>query len=103
MKSKILFFLLASGIVFFSSCVSMKKYKASQADVARLHASLDSAGKVITDCNASVDQLKTQNATAQKEAADCKAARDAIAAKKAAVDKALAEQGTSFEDMRKRA
>jgi len=80
----------------------MKKYKASQADVARLHTSLDSAGKVITDCNAQVDQLKTQNATVQKEAADCKAARDAIAAKKAAVDKALAEQGTSFEDMRKR-
>jgi chemotaxis protein MotB len=50
-----------------------------------------------------LDQLKAQNATAMKEAADCKAAKDAITARKAEIDKALAEQGTSFEDMRKRA
>ena len=103
MKPKFFLFMLVSGTVFFASCVSSKKFKASQAEVAQLHSRVDSLNKVVTDCNGTVDQLKAQNATAMKEAADCKAAKDAITARKAEIDKALAEQGTSFEDMRKRA
>jgi chemotaxis protein MotB len=102
MKPKFILFTLVSGAVLFTSCVSSKKFKASQAEVAQLHSRVDSLNKVLTDCNGTVDQLKTQNATAMKEAADCKAAKEAIAAKKSAIDKALAEQGTSIEDMRKR-
>lgn len=105
MKPKFLLLLLACSTLFFGSCVSSKKFKASQADVARLKGQVDSLNAKIGDNEKQIQQLQAQNAAASKDAADCKAAKDAMAqqvSKKEAFEKSLAEQGTSIEDIRKR-
>jgi len=93
--------MLAGGVLFMTSCVSSKKFKASQSEVARLHSTVDSFGKVTSDLNGQVSKLQSDNAATTKSLADCKTSSDAIAAQKAALDQSLATQSSNMEALRK--
>jgi chemotaxis protein MotB len=94
----------ALGIAFFGlvACGPSKKLKSARADVERLNGEVAALNTKVSDYEKQVAQLKNENATFSKEAADCKAAKQAVDAKMADLNKALEEQRTSMQEIRRK-
>jgi chemotaxis protein MotB len=111
MKSNILAAFSLVLLVVFSSCGTGKKLEAAQADNQKLTADLASCNTNLTnstnDCNAKVADLNTQvadlksrNAALAGDAAAYKQLQADVKARREALNAALAEQGTSLEEIR---
>jgi chemotaxis protein MotB len=94
----------ALGIAFFGlvACGPSKKLKSARADVDRLNGEVAQLNSKISDYEKQVGQLKTENTAISKEAADCKAANAAVTAKMNQLNKALEEQATSMQEIRRK-
>lgn len=96
-SSHLLAFLL---LISLASCVSSKKYKAATAEQARLSGQVDSLNNRVNDLNSQVSTLTSQNAELDKKVKECVVTVDDIRKQKERFDQALAEQGTSMEEIR---
>jgi chemotaxis protein MotB len=92
-----------------TACGPSKKLKTAQADVerlngevARLNSKVSDYEKQVANYEKQVAQLKTENTALSKESADCRAAKEAVAAKMSQLNKALEEQGTSMQEIRRK-
>ncbi|MGL6270037.1 MAG: OmpA family protein [Chitinophagaceae bacterium] len=101
MKQSILVFAVAS--ILLASCVSSKKYKSANAQIETLNGQVDGLNKQVADNQKIIGELKTENIQYSKEAEDCRKAKEAIAQRAENLNKALAEQGTSMEQIQERA
>jgi len=113
MKSKLTTGLLLALLIVFSSCVSNKKFEASQADNQKLTADLSTCNTNLTntvnannakiaDLNGQISSLKSQNAGLAHDAAAYRDLQADLKARREAVNAALAEQGTSLEELKER-
>ena len=109
MKSKLSIIILLALLVGFSSCVSNKKFEASQADNAKLKTDLSSCNSSMATANAKIADLTTQNAGLSNQnaalahdAAAYRQLQSDLKARREQVNAALAEQGTSLEELRER-
>jgi chemotaxis protein MotB len=109
MKSKCITVILLALLVGFSSCVSNKKFEASQADNAKLTSDLSACNNNVASANAKIADLTSQNATLANQnaalahdAAAYQALKADLKARRDEVNAALAEQGTSLEELRQR-
>lgn len=113
MKSKLTTGILLLLLIAFSSCVSNKKFKAAQADNQKLTSDLATCNTNLTstinadnakiaDLNGQIATLKSQNASLSHDAAAYRDLQADLKARREAVNAALAEQGTSLEELRER-
>jgi chemotaxis protein MotB len=86
--------------VFISSCVSKTKLEAANQQIANLNSRVDSLIKLNQDCQQSVSQLKTENASYSSEAEECRKAREAYKVRVDAFNQTLKENGSSMEQIR---
>jgi len=101
MKQSILVIAVVS--LLLASCVSGKKYKTATSQVETLNGQVDNLNKQAAENQKMIGELKEENIKYSKEAEDCRKAKEAIAQRAENLDKALAEQGTSMEQIRERA
>jgi chemotaxis protein MotB len=101
MKQSILVFAVTG--LFLASCVSSKKYKTATSQIETLNSQVDGLNKQVADNQKMITELKTENIQYSKEAEDCRKAKEALAQRAENLNKALAEQGTSMEEIRDRA
>jgi chemotaxis protein MotB len=100
---KQIFLISAVAIMAFASCVSSKKYKSLNDQVTVLNSQVASKDQQIAEKDKLIGQLKEENIQASKEAAACRLAEQELKQKVANLNAALAEQGTSLEQIRKNA
>jgi chemotaxis protein MotB len=92
------------------SCGPSKKLKASMAKsdsltnvVNQQNNKINAMSGTISDYENQISQLKKQNQISSEQAADCIAAKEAIARKMVQLNEALAAEGTSMQEIRRKA
>ncbi|MBZ5856068.1 OmpA family protein [Flavihumibacter profundi] len=107
MKSKFTASILIVLAIAFTSCVSSKKYKSAEAQSQKLQTELTScdnnlkgANDKIAELNKQVSDLTSQNATLSVDAAKYQHIKANAEMREARLNAALAEQGTSMEEIR---
>lgn len=71
--------------------------------VSQLNGQLNQMNNLLTAGNSQVVQLKNQNIIAMQEASDCKAAKEAVARKMEELNQAMASNGISMKEIRRKA
>jgi chemotaxis protein MotB len=89
--------------LLLASCVSSKKYKTATSQIETLNGQVDGLNKQVAENQKLISELKTENIQYSKEAEACRKAQAAIAQRWDNLDKALAEQGTSMEQIYEKA
>jgi len=99
---KSIFLFAVSGIVL-ASCGTSKKLEQTTTELNQLKEVNTQQAQKITAYESDIKQLKEENIKYSKEAEDCRKAKEALAQRAENLNKALAEQGTSMEQIRNRA
>ena len=99
---KSIFAITVSGILL-ASCGTSKKLESANAQIASQNTQIETLNSKVAECDKLVSQLKTENIQYSKEAEACRKAKEAMAQRAENLNKALAEQGTSMEQIRDRA
>src|SRR5450631_3293283 len=71
--------------------------------VNQLNGQLNGLNSSMNASNAQIAQLQNQNMVAMQEASDCKRAKEAVAARMEELNQALAANGTSMKEIRRKA
>jgi len=95
-------FSMLSAAFLLTSCVSSKKFKAANEQIAGLNTQVADLTSKASALEGQVNQLKTENIQYGKEAEDCRKAKEAIATRLDNLNKKLAERGTSLSDILER-
>jgi chemotaxis protein MotB len=98
--SEVLFFL---ALLTLTACGTSKKLEKTTNELNQLKETNSQQSQRITDYESDIKQLKTENIQYSKEAEDCRKAKEALAQRAENLNRALAEQGTSMEQIRERA
>ena len=107
---KLSVFSLAIAALLFASCGPSKKLQNANAQIATLNTQVVGLNsqitvqqKTIAADDQQIKQLKTENAQYGKEAESCRKAKEALAQRMDNLNKALAENGTSMEEVKHKA
>jgi chemotaxis protein MotB len=103
MKFSVFNFSLLMGMLLTISCGTSKKLEQTTNELNQAKEVSSQQAQKITAYESDIRQLKEENIKYGKEAEDCRKAREAMAQRAENLNKALAEQGTSMEQIRERA
>jgi len=103
MKYSLLNLSLLIGVLLTISCGTSKKLEQTTTELNQLKEVNTQQTQKITAYESDIKKLKEENIAYSKEAEDCRKAKEAIAQRAENLNKALAEQGTSMEQIRDRA
>ena len=94
---------LATIGMLFASCGTSKKLEKANNELNQAKEVNSQQAQKITAYESDIKQLKEENIKYGKEAEDCRKAKEAIAQRADNLNKALAEEGTSMQEIRNRA
>jgi chemotaxis protein MotB len=103
MKSRITPILVLSFILILSACGTSKKLEQTTSELNQVKATNSQQAQQITKYESDIRQLKEENIQYSKEAEDCRKAKAAIGKRIDNLDKALAEEGTSMQQIQETA
>jgi chemotaxis protein MotB len=101
MKQSIL--VMAVAGLLFASCGTSKKLEQTTNELNQMKEVNTQQSQKITAYESDIKQLKEENIKYSKEAEDCRKAKEAIAQRAENLNKALAEEGTSMQEIQARA
>lgn len=101
MKQSIL--VMAAAGLLFASCGTSKKLEQATNELNQAKEVNSQQAQKITAYESDIKQLKEENIRYSKEAEDCRKAKEAIAQRAENLNKALADEGTSMQEIRARA
>jgi chemotaxis protein MotB len=101
MKHSIIVIVMAG--LMLTSCVSSKKYKSANAQIETLNGQVASLNNQVAENQKLISQLKEENIAYSKDAEDCRKTKAAIGKRIDNLDKALAEEGTSMQQIQETA
>ena len=99
---KSIFVITVSGILL-ASCGTSKKLESANAQIASQNTQIETLNAKVAESDKLVSQLKAENIQYSKEAEDCRKAKEALAQRAENLNKALAEEGTSMQQIQERA
>lgn len=97
------FFAFILGNLLLASCVSSKKYADANQRVNDLNAQVTQLNSKIGENEKLIAELKQANEINSRDAAECRIIAENMRRKKENLDKALAERGTSLEEIDRKA
>ncbi len=101
MKQSIL--VMAAAGLLFASCGTSKKLEQTTTELNQVKAVNAQQSQKITAYESDIKQLKEENIAYSKEAEDCRKAKEALAQRADNLNKALAEEGTSMQEIQAKA
>jgi chemotaxis protein MotB len=101
MKQSIL--VLAAAGLLFASCGTSKKLEQTTTELNQMKEVNAQQSQKITAYESDIKQLKEENIKYSKEAEDCRKAKEALAQRADNLNKALAEEGTSMQEIQAKA
>jgi len=96
-------FVMAAAGLLFASCGTSKKLEQTTNELNQMKEVNTQQSQKITAYESDIKQLKEENIKYSKEAEDCRKAKEAIAQRAENLNKALAEEGTSMQEIQARA
>ncbi len=97
---KTIILITVAAVISLASCVSSKKYKTVNDQVAQLNSQMASQEKQIAEKDKMISELKEENIQYSKEAERCRLVEQELKQKVENLNAALAEQGTSLKQIR---
>lgn len=101
MKQSIL--VMAAAGLLFASCGTSKKLEQTTNELNQMKEVNTQQSQKITAYESDIKQLKEENIKYSKEAEDCRKAKEALAQRADNLNKALAEEGTSMQEIQAKA
>jgi len=99
MKSRIAQVVSLSSLIILAACGTSKKLEQTTKELNQAKETNSQQAQKITAYESDIKQLKTENIQYSKEAEDCRKAKAAVAQRLDNLDKALAEDGTSMQQI----
>jgi chemotaxis protein MotB len=100
MKSRISKFFIVPALVSLFACGTSRKLEQTTNELNQLKESNSQQAQKITTYEAEIKQLKEENIQYGKEAEDCRKAKEELVQREERLEKALAEEGTSMQELR---
>ena len=100
MKSAIRYFSILPVLVSLFACGTAKKLEQTTIELNQVKEASSQQAQKITAYEADIKQLKQENIQYSKEAEECRKAKEAMAQRAENLEKALAEEGTSMQQLR---
>jgi chemotaxis protein MotB len=99
MKSVIRFFFILPVLALLFSCGTAKKLEQTTKELNQVKETNSQQAQKIAAYEADIKQLKQENIQYSKEAEDCRKAKEEMAQREERLEKALAEEGTSMQEL----